>query len=221
MRATNEKGWAVALCLGASVLVGSAAQPAHACIEVVVFTVDKASQDIARADRALEQGRPVVAYRVAHRTRRELEAHRRTERDPNADRLIARALRITAVAVVRLDGQTPITSRAARRGVVRGRQDRSLRWALGQLREVRAQHPNDPVAEAQYAEALARFPEHRAEARTILTRLAERDLMPGAHGYATLARLLDRSGPLFSRALDRCQAMSPDHADRICPSFSS
>lgn len=219
MRATHWR--AAALCLGASVAVGSAAQPARACIEVVVFTVDKASQDIARADRALEQGRALVAYRIAHRTRRELAQHARTAPDPNTDRLIARALRITAVAVVRLDGNTPITARAARRGVVRGRQDRSLRWALGQLRAIRARHPNDPVAEEQYAEALARFPEHREEARTILTRLAERDLMPGAHGYATLARLLDSSAPLFSRALDRCQAMSPDHSDRICPSFSS
>src|SRR5687768_3999636 len=105
--------------------------PAHACLHVVEFTKDDAIADVDRADRLLTRGEARDAYRVARRARRELE---QDAGDRATAALITRARRITALAVVRLDGDAPITSREARRGITRGRHDRALRWALEELR---------------------------------------------------------------------------------------
>ena len=205
---------ALALCMPTS---------SEACIHVVAFTKDDAVAAVARADRLLAQGRPATAYNVSRRARHRLEQHlRQSPRDAVTRALVERARRITALAVVRLDGNSPISARAARRGVVRGRQARSLGWALEQLRERAEAYPDDVRTRVHYAEALARTEGRRDEARAILVRLAEQDLMPDPHGYATLVRL---TNPVTHRerwehALTRCQQMASSRAEHICPRVS-
>jgi len=64
------------------------------------------------------------------------------------------------------------------------------------------------------AEAMARVPEQRAEARTILEELAKRDLIASPEGYAALASWRSQSGRQRRPevAMKRCEAMakSPD-----------
>lgn len=203
------------LVLGLALGIPSSSE---ACLHVVTMSKDDAVAEVARADRLLARGRPRTAYRAARRGRRRLEQQmRRDGRDPATVAVVERARTITAVAVVRLDGHTPISHRTARRHVVRGRAQRSLSWALTHLRARAEAQPSDVVARVHYAEALARFDAHRDEALAILTGLAERDLMPEPYGYTALLRLLDHGSDGWRRALARCRNMAVDDAERICP----
>ena len=77
-----------------------------------------------------------------------------------------------------------------------------------------------PYDEARYAEALDQVGRHQ-EAVTILTRLAEDDVMPDAYGYAALSRSQDALGrtALRDRARRACEAMTRREQRGICPSF--
>lgn len=195
--------------------------PSQACLHVIEFTKHDAVAAVARADRLLARGDARRAYRVARRARRRLERDQRQNgRDADTRRVLERARHLTAIAVVRLDGHTPVSHRTARRHVMRGRSQRSLAWAREQLRARAESNPGDLSAQVHYAEALARLPDSRAEARRILSRLADRDLMPDAHGYATLLRLLEPGSASWNQALTRCQRIAADHADSVCPSGS-
>jgi hypothetical protein len=57
---------------------------------------------------------------------------------------------------------------------------------------------------------MARLPEHRNEARTILEDLAKRDLIASPEGYAALATLRLQFGDADGQklALKRCEAMA-------------
>ncbi|MBW2462889.1 MAG: hypothetical protein JRH11_14650 [Deltaproteobacteria bacterium] len=206
---------------GALSLALSAPMPTAACMHVIEFTKEDAVRTVARAERSLIRGDAVVAYRASRRARHEFE---RSVRDEGPSRqtesLIARARRITAVAVVRLDGWTPITRRDARRTIVRGREVRSLAWAAGQLRTYAEENPSDLRARSFLGEALARIPVHHDEAREILLSLADRDLMPDAHGYAALLRVVTVGTTHWNEALTRCEQMAAENAPQICPSSS-
>lgn len=216
MSRTSAMALSSVLCVGLLCPASS-----EACMHVMTFDKDDAVAAVARADRQLSEGLAISAYRTARQARRQLERHARAEgADASSRALIERAGRITAVAVVRLDGRTPLDYRTARRHVVRGREQRSLGWALQRLRAFSDEHPDDLRARVHYAEALARFAEHRSEAAEILTRLADRDLIPDAHGYATLLRVTSPRSEAWDTALTRCQEMASDHASRICPSSS-
>lgn len=216
MKRSTFGGLALALALA----LGSPS-PSEACLHVVEFSKDDAVAEVARADRLLARGRPDTAYRAARRARRRLERHLREEgRDPAVAALVERARTITAVAVVRLDGHTPISRRTARRHVLHGRAQRSLSWALEHLRARAEADRGDLRAQVRYAEALARFDARRDEALSILAGLAERDLMPDAYGYNALLRLLDHGSDDWRRAMRRCRRMAVDEADRICPDGS-
>lgn len=195
--------------------------PSEACMHMVEFTAFDAVAGVARAERWLARGQPVRAYQTARRARRELERELADNgRDRNYEVLVERSRRITAVAVVRLGGHTPVSRRTGRTHVVRGREVRSLALALERLKAHALANPDDLRAQAHYGEAMARVAAHRAEARRVLSNLAERDLMPDAHGYAALLRLIEPGSEPWQAALTRCQQMAADHAGRICPASS-
>lgn len=199
-----------------------APSPSEACMHIVEFTKLDAVAAVSRAERWLARGQPVQAYQTARRARRELERELAANgRDRNVETLIERSRRITAVAVVRLNGHTPVSRRVGRTHVTRGREGRSLAVAHERLRSHALANPEDLRAQAHYAEAMARIAAHRDDARQVLSRLAARDLMPDAHGYAALLRLVEPGSDAWQSALQRCQQMAADHASRICPASSS
>ena len=144
--------------------------------------------------------------------------------------LSARAKLVMAVAMVRLNGATtfephhaPRVSRlrAVRHALLSSPTDAerqaSLTWALTALTDMQPADGDDPVQMAHYAEALARFPDHRAQALQLLHDLATRDLMPDAWAYRTLAELLRGTDDTASaEAAAHCRERAGRHASRIC-----
>ncbi|MGE0789655.1 MAG: hypothetical protein AB7S26_28540 [Sandaracinaceae bacterium] len=207
----------------ASLVYGLLALPSHgsACLHVVEFTKDDAVAAVARADRLVGEGRAREAYRVALRARHRLEEHMRSvRRDSSTTAVIRRAQLVSAVAIVRLGGHTPVSYRTARRHVMRGRSERSLEWALERLQERAREAPSDLRVRAQLAEAMSYFPDLRPEAERILRDLMDRDLMPDAHGYAALTRITSPGSEAWNTALSRCATMAGEHRDAICPNAS-
>lgn len=132
----------------------------------------------------------------------------------------ARANRILALTVVRLDGQVD-----RRRWIPSSRisdRDRrtNLLWALS-IFEVEALG-GEPTMRARRAEALARIPGRGEEARAILADLSDRDLMPDAWGHRALAELSDTGGDhdRRDREVRLCQVRAGNDAHAICPEFA-
>ena len=161
-------------------------------------------QEIARAEKALENGQGVVAAKAV------LGAFPRV-RGANAgdNPLETRALRVFALAVVRSGGS--VTEKSA--GVPSQAEwtpTANLEWAVQSLREIDAKRPNDPTVQANLGEALSKIPARQGEAMTILQGLAQKDLMGSPHAYAALASLRGQKGDSAGAlaALKRCEEMS-------------
>jgi hypothetical protein len=190
-----------------------AATDAHACgyfdyREVRPVHISKpapvpANVRVANADQRLEEehlaaaGTEVVtAFPTIRRTR------------VGASPLETRALHVLALAVVRGEGSLAgVTGFAGTREVDRAG---NLEWAASTLRAIDATRPNDPVTQADLAEALATRAAHEEEALGILGDLAARDLLGSAHAYAALARLRAARGDVAATrgALARCERMT-------------
>lgn len=87
---------------------------------------------------------------------------------------------------------------------------------LKALRQLLKGAPDDPYLRARVAEALSYKPGGDDEALTLLADLAERDLMPDAEAWATLALLRGRRGDEAGRAaaMERCARISPETSAR-------
>jgi hypothetical protein len=118
------------------------------------------------------------------------------------------AMRILALALVRGDGSLPGT--AGFSGTTERQRSAQLGWAVSTLRAVSESRGDDPVAQADLAEALASRPATEDQAVALLDDLAARDLLGSAHAYATLARLRSKSGDAgkVRAALERCELMT-------------
>ncbi len=122
--------------------------------------------------------------------------------------LETRGLRILSLALVRGDG-----SLADVRGFAAASEaDRvaNLEWAVSVLRVVESLRRNDPVAQADLGEALAKRPTYESEAFAILADLADRDLVGSAYAYGALARLYAArgEGAASASATKRCEVMT-------------
>jgi hypothetical protein len=120
---------------------------------------------------------------------------------------------------VRTDGQWPLQKREIQNG--RAGRVRVLEVAVIKLRQRLAALPADPARLTDLGEALASLPKHHKEARLVLERLAARDLVTTAYGYAALSRLRglikDESGA--KQALDACRKL--DEKGLACPAPSA
>jgi hypothetical protein len=85
-----------------------------------------------------------------------------------------------------------------------------MAWSVQVLKRQADAKSDDVALKTDWAEAMARLPEYRAEARTILEDLAARDLIASPEGYASLAALRSQSGDTNGQklALQRCEAMA-------------
>jgi hypothetical protein len=203
--------WSVALgaCMGITVLT----QDAKACggewyPEVMI---DPRIHGVAQAEKTLQAGNRLAAAASVIRMMPHIKS---LKAKPGT--LVARAERVLAVALSRSRGvlavgrEVPLDVLGSWQGAKEGESAANLAWSVQVLRR-QADSKNDDVAlKTDLAEAMARVPEHRAEARTILEDLAKRDLIASPEGYAALAALRSESGDADGQklALKRCEAMA-------------
>jgi len=121
--------------------------------------------------------------------------------------LETRALRILSLALVRSEGT--LRGVPGFSGASQAERTANLEWATRTLRSIDALRPNDPVTQADLAEALAARA-HENESLAILADLTSRDLVGSAHAYAALARLRASKGDTAASraALGRCERMT-------------
>ncbi|GAB5542102.1 MAG: hypothetical protein SangKO_018620 [Sandaracinaceae bacterium] len=197
--------------------LGLAPAPASACFNEMEIELRQEAVKTARAERLMRSGHLRRAFRVAGRTLRDLE--RNTDASPGrALHLGNRLRRVVAVSAVRLHGAVDRRRWRTPGHVSADARREHLDWAVATLE--RLARSDDPIDQARYAEALDQVGRHQ-EAVTILTRLAEDDVMPDAYGYAALSRSQDALGrtALRDRARRACEAMTRREQRGICPSF--
>jgi hypothetical protein len=167
----------------AFLLLGSAAllcpRRAPACGNAVNMEVERVSI-VLTADKMLRDGKPKATAELL------MQQYPSLKTSEPKEKLVLRARRIVALAVVRTDGLLPVPAFAASTSDDRRK---NLEWAIEAMRKSAADTPDNPVVQAALAEALATLPEHQQEAFDILDRLARRDVLPSAHGYHTLGHL--------------------------------
>lgn len=203
--------WALSLgvCLSASALT----QAAKACGGewYPVMQVDPRIHGVAQAEKALSNGKHLAAAASVIR----MMPHIKTLK-AKPGTLVGRAERVLALALARSEGALPVAREVPREvlgswlGEKDGDSAQNLAWSINVLRRQSDSKADDVSLKTDLAEALARTPDARTEARSILEDLAKRDLIASPEGYATLASLRSQSGDADGQrlALKRCEAMA-------------
>jgi hypothetical protein len=206
--------------LAVAAVTGAAAHPAEACgggwfPEV---EIDHRITGIAMAEKQLKEGKYVAAAGSVVR----MIPHVRNYKSATKDPIINRALRVLAVATVRSDGvlgfahEVPAELHGSWIGKESGDRDANLLWAVQAMRAADRSKPNDATVQSELGEALAKVDALHGEARELLGKLAEKDLLTTPEAYAALATLRAESGDQNGKvaALERCRAMAKDA--RVC-----
>jgi hypothetical protein len=197
------------VCMGVSLL----SQDAKACggewyPEVMI---DPRIHGVAQAEKTLQAGKRLAAAASVIRMIPHIKS---LKAKPGS--LVGRAERVLAVALSRSQGALPVASEVpsevlgAWQGTKAGEATANMAWSVQVLKRQADAKGDDVTLKTDLAEAMARVPEHRAEARTMLEELAKRDLIASPEGYATLAALRSDSGDTTGQklALQRCEAMA-------------
>jgi hypothetical protein len=214
----------IALSLSLLAVGGSLTRDAAACggeWGPALFEPDHRPRVIPLAEKALEEGRTVAAAGYVIRAMPHIRSL-----DPTRAPIVERAQRVLALALAQHSGALPIQLEVPgyARGTWEGRETEqratNLHWAVGSLEKMMEGNEEDAALETDLAFVMAKLPERRAEARTRLERLAARDLIASAEGYATLAELRAASGDRDGQklALVRCLAMAK--AKDLCAATS-
>jgi hypothetical protein len=201
------------LLMGACMGVSALTQDAKACggewyPEVMV---DPRIHGVAQAEKALQSGNRLAAAASVIRMIPHIKS---LKAKPGS--LVGRAERVLAVALSRSQGALPVASEVplevlgSWQGAKEGETAANLAWSVQVLQRQVEAKADDVALKTDLAEAMARMPEHRSEARTILEDLAKRDLIASPEGYAALASLRSESGDASGQklALQRCEAMA-------------
>lgn len=193
----------VALPLG----IFGAPAPAAACGTEVFSIIDHSAEGISSRERELSQGKYLAAAKGVFQVFPKLKTTK-----PGAGPLSDRALRILSLATVRTGGELNVGSGVnwQMAGVTPEQKEANLLFAIDTLRKLNEKRVNNPSFQTDLAEALGKVPRFRAEAYSILTELAKKDLVASAEGYATLARLHEAMGEGAPRdaAVKRCEGMT-------------
>ncbi len=193
----------VALPLG----IFGAPAPAAACGTEVFTIIDHSAEGISSRERDLSQGKYQAAAKGVFQVFPKLKTTK-----PGAGPLSDRALRILALATARTEGAINVGSGVSwpMAGVTPEQKEANLLFAIDTLRKLNEKRVNNPSFQTDLAEALGKVPRFKAEAYSILTELAKKDLVASAEGYATLARLHEAMGEGAPRdaAVKRCEGMT-------------
>ncbi|HET7539285.1 MAG TPA: hypothetical protein VFK05_05415 [Polyangiaceae bacterium] len=181
--------------------------------------IDPRIRGVAEAEKALAKGNYVAAAGSVVRMIPHIETLGRS-RDP----LIVRAERVLSVAIAREDGRLALEREVPREvlghwsGKSAEERQKNLSWSVGALRRELALQKDNPGLQTDLGEALAKLPDGRDEARTILESLAARDLIGSPQGYKALAELRLQRGDEAGQklAMKRCESMAATSA--VCRS---
>lgn len=177
-------------------------------------------QLVAKGEKQLEEGSAQLALRQAKEAYTDL--HKSTA---GKDAIKNRALRLAAIATVRSGGelsvapaQTASSKDAWGDTVTRAKpidqstsaKQERLEWAIGTLRALSTNSPDNPSVEADLGEALSSVAGHEGEAFERLSKLADKDLLGSPTAYAVLARLRAQQGLTKKsiEAVQRCREMT-------------
>ena len=183
--------------------IGLTEGTAGACENGVLMVVDTKTPLIARAEKALNEGQFTPAAVGV------MQVFPKIKNTPAASSpLASRGLRIMALAIARTEGALSVGGVFS--GATPDERTANLEWAITTLRNLSKLRPHVPFLKTDLAETLSKVPQYRPEALSILTDLADKDLITSAHGYATLARLREASGDKAGgeAALKRCEAIA-------------
>lgn len=184
-----------------------------------VIRVDPRIHGVARAEKALNEGRTATAGASVVR----MIPHIRSL-DGTKTPLIARAERVLALAIVRNEGGLPSEHEIPREvqatwlGKNAEERAANLSWAVSVLERQSDKKQDDPALLTDLGEAMAEVDGQRDAAREILEKLAKRDLVATPEGYRSLAELRRRAGDAQGEtaALERCKALSGEGAAKTC-----
>jgi len=201
------------LLLGACLGIGALPQDARACggewyPEVAV---DPRIHGVAQAEKSLQSGNRLAAAASVIRMMPHIKS---LKGKPGS--LVGRAERVLAVALSRSNGALPVAREVPSEvlsswlGTKADESAANLQWSVQVLQRQVDSKTDDVGLKTDLAEAMARIPARRAEARVILEELAQRDLIASPEGYAALALLRSESGDSNGQklALQRCEAMA-------------
>ncbi len=180
--------------------------------------VDYRPQGVARAEKDLQGGKYAAAAGAIIR----MMPHIKSLTAKESSSIVARAQHVLAVATVRSEGKLAIRREVPKfvqgswLGTTPEQRRVNLEFAAATLRRVSELKDSDPQVQSELGEALAQLSGREAEAKTLLEKLADKDLIATPEGYAALARLRKSGGDQTGQvaALKRCQAMSED--PKIC-----
>ncbi len=205
----------------AGLAAGGISTPAEACIHGMELKVDPLAAGVAEAERLLDTGRPQGAALYLHRVDATL-----AQRAPGASPLADRALRVFARSTARTGGAVKLGFSGELD--TEGAEGKRLDWVTAAMRELAKKNPGEATIATDLAEVLAQVDVHQEEAKAILTKLEQTDLVATGHGYAALARLRAKESagkPAFLAAahaalnhgpiaieLGRCARMTKDAA---------
>jgi hypothetical protein len=208
-----RKHMILAFTMGASLGITVLAQDARACggewyPEVML---DPRIHGVAQAEKQLASGNRLAAAASVIRMMPHIKS---LKSKPGS--LVGRAERVLAVALSRSQGALPVASEVpldvlgSWQGSKDGESVANMAWSVAVLKRQSESKSDDVSLKTDLAEAMARVPEQRNEARTILEDLAKRDLIASPEGYAALASLRSRSGDTDGQklAIKRCEAMA-------------
>ncbi|MCB9608345.1 MAG: hypothetical protein H6716_17280 [Polyangiaceae bacterium] len=173
--------------LGLTLLVGGLGlvgfqRDARACDNAVFSRVDLGIAWAKRTEGKLNRGRNKETVEAV------LARHPRVHTmDVTHDVIGNRALRIMALAVVRLHGEV-----AKAKGFPSGTPEQkqaNLEWSADRLRKLYARHPDDATLRCDLGEVLAAQQKHWSEAFELLDNVEQRDLMVSPPGYDALAKI--------------------------------
>lgn len=208
----NRKHKVTSLLMGVCMGISALSQNAKACggewyPEVMV---DPRIHGVAQAEKTLQAGNPLAAAASVIRMMPHIKS---LKSKPGS--LVGRAERVLAVSVSRSQGALSVAAVPSEvlgswQGTKAGESASNLEWSVTVLKRQSESKGDDVGLKTDLAEAMARVPAHRVEARSILEDLAKRDLIASPEGYAALAALRRETGDVNGQklALQRCEAMA-------------
>ena len=176
-----------AVCFVVPVAMAAQTGEAVACGGSIAFEVDPNVLLLSQAEGNLNNGKPRAAALDTLKVFPKIKSLK-----PGSSHLLPRAQRILAMAIVRTDGL--LTAGKEFQASTADERRANLEWAVATLRRLSVAKKNNPAADTDLGEALAKLPETQSEALATLDKLARKDLVTSANGYATLAKLRQAAG---------------------------